>query len=490
MNGELLRIVDSIHRDKDIDKEIILQGIESALRKAAKKKYDIQDDEEIEIRIDRETGNIIARSEDREIDPIELGRIAAQAAKQVIIQKIKEAEQDVIYQDFEDRKGELVHGHVVRVEGRNIVLNISKAEAVLPKKEQVPEERWKVGDRLRAVILDVKKAGQKVKIILSRSHPELVKRLFEIEVPEISDGIIVLRSLVREAGYRTKVAVTSSDPKVDPVGACVGVRGSRIKSIIDELNGEKIDIIRWSDNPETLIANALKPAKVESIVLDEAMAKATVIVAEDQLSLAIGKKGQNVRLASRLANWEIDILTAEEVSERTEHAVAEFMCIPGITEEEAGSLSDFGYHSLEDILSRGAQFLTSVEGFDLPRAEHILSFISKLDLASLSRESDKAEAGKQEACAGDGAVDEKGAPGGEAQAGGIPGDKAGGADATGGGTPDDAAVTGGEEHAEEGKEAGDADAAGDGTEEGASGSNGGKHAEKVEETESGEKPQS
>jgi N utilization substance protein A len=282
-----------------------------------------------------------------------------------------------------------VHGHVARVEGRNVILNINKAEAVLPRKEQVPEERWKTGDRLRSIILEVKKTGQKVRIILSRSHPDLVLRLFELEVPEIAEGIIVLKSLVREAGYRTKVAVTSKDPKVDPVGACVGVRGSRIKSIIDELNGEKIDIIRWSDSSDTLISNALKPSKVDRIIMDDAMGKATVIVSEDQLSLAIGKKGQNVRLASRLANWEIDILTEEEVVERAERALAEFLCVPGMTEEDAHRLVDFGYYTLEDIYIRGPDLLASVEGFDEERSAEMIHLISQVDLDALAEEMDK-----------------------------------------------------------------------------------------------------
>jgi N utilization substance protein A len=396
MTGELLRIVDSIHRDKEIDKEVILEGIETALKKAAKKKFDLEDEDELEVRIDRETGAITARSGDEEIDPILLGRIAAQAAKQVIIQKIKEAEQDVIFGDYEHRVGEIVHGHVARIEGRNVILNIQKAEAILPKKEQVPEERWKVGDRLRSIIVEVKKTGQKVKIILSRSHPDLVLRLFELEVPEIAESIIEIQALVREAGYRTKVAVSSNDAKVDPVGACVGVRGSRIKSIIDELNGEKIDIIRWSDNSETLLQNALKPSKVDRIIMDDPMRKATVVVSEDQLSLAIGKKGQNVRLASRLAEWEIDILTEEEVAERGERAMAEFLCVPDMTEDDAACLRDFGYYTLEDIYVRGPELLSHVEGFDDERAAAIIDFISRVDLDALAEEIDRNFAPEEE----------------------------------------------------------------------------------------------
>jgi N utilization substance protein A len=398
MNGELLRIVDALHRDKAIDKEVIFLGIESALLSAARKRYG--QDEDLTIRIDRASGEIRATIQGREVDPIELGRIAAQTAKQVIIQKIREAERDVIFTDYETRRKDIVHGVVSRIEGPNVIVNLGKAEGILPKKEQIPDEPYNVGDRLRFFVVDVRKVSQKVKIILSRSHPELIRRLFDLEVPEIADSIIEIKALVREAGYRTKIAVISHDAKVDSVGACVGVRGARIKTIIDELSGEKIDIIRWSESCETLIANALKPAQIRSIELNEMNGRATVIVEEDQLSLAIGKRGQNVRLASRLAEWEIDIMTEEEALDRRNQVLDEFQLIPGLTEDEADALYSAGYNSLAEIAERGTETLVAEASFEENRAEELLEAIN-----DLARESIRARKEEQErlAAGGDGA---------------------------------------------------------------------------------------
>lgn len=310
MNGELLRIVDAIHRDKDIDKEVLLEGIESALLTAAKKR--LGNKSNLSIHIDRKTGELMVLEDNETVVPIDLGRIAAQTAKQVIIQKIREAERDSIFEEYEKRAKAMTSGTVQRFESGNLIINLGKTEGYLPKHEQVRGENYHVGDRIRAYVVDVKKVGQKVKISLSRTHPDLVRRLFELEVPEIADRVIEVKGLAREPGYRTKIAVESTDPKIDCVGACVGVRGTRIKNIADELNGEKIDIIRWSDDPDQLIVNALKPAVINSIVLDEETFAALVIVDEEQLSLAIGKKGQNVRLAAKLCNWEINIITQQE----------------------------------------------------------------------------------------------------------------------------------------------------------------------------------
>jgi N utilization substance protein A len=310
MNGELLRLVDAIHRDKDIDKEVLYEGLEQALLTAAKKKYGTIDN--MRVRIDRESGEIRAFDGDEKILPIDLGRIAAQTAKQVIIQKIREAEADVLFEEFDKYRHQLLNGQVQRIEGNTIVVNLRKTEGYLPRHEQVRGETYRVGDRIRGFVVEVKKTPQKVKIILSRSHPELIRRLFELEVPEVADELITIRKLVREAGYKTKVAVESMDAKVDAIGACVGVRGSRIRNIIDEIGGEKIDIIRWNDSLEVLLMNSLKPAQVDSITLFPDENRALVIVDEDQLSLAIGRKGQNVRLASKLVGWDIDIMTEDE----------------------------------------------------------------------------------------------------------------------------------------------------------------------------------
>ncbi len=314
MNGqELLRVIDTIHRDKDIDKETLFEGIESALLTAARKK--LGSEEELSITIDRDSGDLTVYDDNQQIVPIDLGRIAAQTAKQVIIQKIREAESDVIFNEFESREKTIITGTVQRFEGNNIIVNLGRVEGILPKHEQVRGETYHPGDRIRGYVYEVKKAGSKVRVRLSRTHPDFIERLFELEVPEIADGIIQPVRLVREPGYRTKIAVTSNDPKIDCVGACVGVRGTRIKNIIDELGGEKIDIIRWNEDQETLIVNALKPAQISSITLDHENNSALVIVDEDQLSLAIGKRGQNVRLASKLCQWDINIVTYKELEE-------------------------------------------------------------------------------------------------------------------------------------------------------------------------------
>jgi transcription termination/antitermination protein NusA len=314
MNGELLRIIDTIHRDRDIDKEVLFEGIETALLTAARRKYGTG--ETLRVEIDRSSGAVRAFDGSRELK-VDFGRIAAQTAKQVIIQKIREAEQDVIYDGFEDRKGQLITGSIQRIEGGTLVVNLgNKAEGYIPRHEQIRGETYHVGDRIRCYVLDVKKVGSKVKIILTRSHPDFIAKLFALEVPEVAEKLVVLRRLVREAGYKTKIAVESVVDKVDAIGACVGVRGTRIKNIIEEVGGEKIDIIRYSDDPTELIVNALKPATVNSITLDPDNTKAWVTVDEDQLSLAIGRRGQNVRLAARLTEWDIDIMTDEEAEKR------------------------------------------------------------------------------------------------------------------------------------------------------------------------------
>lgn len=309
MNGELVRIVDSIHRDRDIDKEIIFEGIESAVLSAVRKRA--KDAESVEISINRESGAIEASADGHKIDPEELGRIAALTAKQVIMQKIREAERDVVYQDFEKKQDQLVTGIVQRIEGPNVIVNLGKTEGVLPPRERIEGESYHPGDRLKFYIVDVKKSGQKVRILLSRTHPELIKTLFEMEVPEISEGIIEIKGIAREAGQRSKIAVISTDMRVDCVGACVGVRGARIKSIVSELNGEKIDIVEWNEESVVYIANALKPAEGAMITLNAENQSAVVTLPQDQLSLAIGKRGQNVRLASKLTGWDIDIVSNE-----------------------------------------------------------------------------------------------------------------------------------------------------------------------------------
>jgi N utilization substance protein A len=329
----LLRLVDLLHKDKDIDKDIVFQGIETALESAARKH--LKTSEPISIEIDRETGEIAAMQGEQEIDLSDLGRINAQTAKQVIIQKIKEAERDVIYDEYVDRKGTIVSGMVQRFEGPTIIINLGKTEGYLPKSEQISNEYHRSGERVRCIVTEVKKVGHRVKILLSRTHSNFVRQLFELEVPEIPEKIVEIKGLVREAGYRTKIAVFSEEPNVDCVGACVGVRGTRIKNIVDELNGEKIDIIRWDEDLEVFVPNTLKPAEVTGILLSPENNVATVVVPDDQLSLAIGKRGQNVRLASKLAGWDIDIITEEELEREREREEA-----GGTTEEEVGDTTE------------------------------------------------------------------------------------------------------------------------------------------------------
>jgi len=315
MNPEdVLRMIDVIHRDKDIPKEVIFRGLEEALAAGVRKRLGVGED--LVVHIDRKTGEVTMEDaeEEYEFDLAELGRIAAQAFKQSLMQRLREAERDVLFEEYEARVGQLVNGVVQRFEGDYLVVNLGKVEAYLSKEDRVRGETFNPGDRIRAIIVEVRKDGSRVRILVSRTHPDLVRRLFELEVPEIADGIIEIKRVVREPGYRTKMAVQSQDPKIDSIGACVGVRGSRIKAVIDELRGERIDIIKWSDSLETLIMNGLKPATIhlDNIYPDVDTHSAVVIVDEDQQSLAIGKKGQNVRLASRLCGWEIDIKTRSE----------------------------------------------------------------------------------------------------------------------------------------------------------------------------------
>lgn len=334
---EILRLVDSLHRDKDIAEEVIFEAIENALQSAAQKHYGASTD--VVVQIDRETGELAAIRAGQRIEPETLGRIAAQTAKQIITQKIREAESETIYEEYIERLGTPVTGTVQRFEGGAIITNLPRTEAILPRSEQIPGEHYQAGERIRAVILDVRLESNRVKIFLSRTSQEFIKRLFELEVPEIAEGVVKIRRIAREPGLRTKVAVESLDSRVDCIGACVGVRGTRIKSIIDEVKGEKIDIIPWSDAPETLIAASLRPAEILQIMLEEGegIRRATVTVPEDQLALAIGWKGQNVRLAVKMSGWDIDIVSPEPLEEDEQQeepeATAQQDAEPGNIEE-------------------------------------------------------------------------------------------------------------------------------------------------------------
>lgn len=345
---EILRIVDAIHRDKNVEKEVVFTAIEAALVSAAKKQYG--EEEDIQVFIDRKDGSISGTHNGVPLDPEEtVGRIGAQTAKQVMIQKIREAERDALYDEYHELVGQMVTGVVQRYEGGAATVQLTNVEAILPRSEQIPGETHHPNERVRATVFEVRKAGSRVKVILSRTRPQLVQRLFEQEIPEIADGVIEIRAIAREPGYRSKVAVSSSDQRVDCVGACVGVRGNRIKNIVDELAGERIDIVRWSDDLQVLIPNALQPAEVEEVILCQMLGRAIVLVREDQLSLAIGRRGQNVRLASKLCVWDIEIMTREELDESIERAVLGFSSLEGVDESLSEKLVGEGFLSYDDL---------------------------------------------------------------------------------------------------------------------------------------------
>ncbi len=342
MNRELISVIDEIGRQKGIDKTRVIGAIESALQTAAKKRFGQA--ENIQVEIDPKTGEISvvskktivetvtnpkaeislqeARHYDSEaevgdeigslIEMDELGRIAAQTAKQVIFQKVREAEWEAVQREYSTRQGDLVTGIILGMERRNYLVDLGKTEAILPIQEQIPRETYRRGDRVKAMLLEVRRTPKDVQVILSRSHPQFVAKLFELEVPEVMEKIIEIKSVVREPGDRTKIAVTSREKAVDPVGACVGIKGSRVQAVVRELRGEKIDIITWTQDPRVFIAEALNPATIEKVGIDEEKKSALVVAADSQLSLAIGKNGQNVRLAARLTGWKIDIISATE----------------------------------------------------------------------------------------------------------------------------------------------------------------------------------
>jgi transcription termination/antitermination protein NusA len=342
MNRELISVIDELGRQKGIDKSRVIGAIEAALQMAAKKRFGQA--ENIQVEIDSKTGEISVVSKKIIVDAVinpktevslqearqfddeaevgdeigsviemsDLGRIAAQTAKQVIFQKVREAEWEAVQKEYSTRQGDLVNGIILGVERRNYLVDLGKTEAVLPIQEQIPRETYRGGDRVKAMLLEVRRTPKDVQVILTRSHPQFVAKLFELEVPEVLEKIVEIKSIVREPGDRTKIAVTSREKAVDPVGACVGIKGSRVQAVVRELRGEKIDIITWTSDPRVFIAEALNPASIEKVGVDEEKKSALVVVADSQLSLAIGKNGQNVRLAARLTGWKIDIISATE----------------------------------------------------------------------------------------------------------------------------------------------------------------------------------
>lgn len=373
MNGaEVLRIVELMHREKNIPKDVIFSGIEAALQVATERATG--EEEGIVVNIDRLTGKITAKKGEMEIDPENLGRIPAQSAKNLIIQKIREAESDGVFQHYLRKQGELVTGTIQRIDQGTGIVTVDKSEALLPRSEQIPGETHHVNDRVKAVVMEVRRQGHRVRIVLSRCHPDFVRCLFEDEIPEIQDRTIEIKAVAREAGYRTKIAVSSIDSKVDCVGACVGVRGGRIKNIIDELNGERIDIVRWNDSLQVLIPNALQPAEISEVQLFPRLGRAIVLVEEDQLSLAIGRRGQNVRLASKLVGWDIEIMTMEEFDDSVARAEGWFRQIPGVTDELVEAFITEGFLSYTDLTFFDAAQLAEMAGISEEDADEIVSF--------------------------------------------------------------------------------------------------------------------
>ncbi|MEW5895989.1 MAG: transcription termination factor NusA [Candidatus Omnitrophota bacterium] len=401
-NVELMAILDQLERDKGIDKEILIQAVESAIASAARKVWTVSEEEEIEVSFDRKTGKISAFADGHEIRSGEFGRIAAQTAKQVVIQKIREAEKDVVFNEFKSREGQIVSGSVYRFERGNIVVDLGKTEGFIPRSEQSPKEEFKQGDRIKVYVLEVNREAKGPQIVLSRSNPFFVKRLFELEVPEIYENIVEIKSISRAVGDRTKIAVFSKDEKVDCVGACVGMRGARVKNIVSELQGEKIDIVRWSDDIKEYIQAALSPAEISQIQLNYEEKIANLIVADDQLSLAIGKRGQNVRLASELVAWELNIYTAQQwerhEQEMSEHESPKETAQAEKEEEESSTNSELnrltelngigksmvkaleraGYDSFEKIANASIDDLTQVKGLGKIKAEKLIGDVKQL----------------------------------------------------------------------------------------------------------------
>ncbi|MCX7982893.1 MAG: transcription termination factor NusA [Syntrophales bacterium] len=402
MFPELKRLIEQMGKDKGIDKSVIIEALESAVVSAARKKLGAK--AEVEAHYNDETGELEvflfktvtdkvtdpvtqvsleeARRMDEEaeigdslgikVDTTTLGRIAVQTAKQIITQRIRDAERDVIYEEYKDRKGDIVTGFVHRLDAGNIIVSLGMAEGIVPVSEQIPRESYRRGDRIRAYILDVKRNTKGPQIILSRTHPGFLKALFEIEVPEISEGLIEIVNVAREPGRRSKIAVLSRDRDVDPVGACVGVRGARVQAVVQELKGEKIDIVPYSDDPAKFICAALSPAKAERVYIDEENKAMEVIVPDDQLSLAIGKNGQNVRLAVRLTGWKIDVKN-ESAVKSPEPGEKILMTIPGMTESLAKLLAAKGLKSVASIAAADANMIVESTGVNAAKAQELIN---------------------------------------------------------------------------------------------------------------------
>jgi N utilization substance protein A len=401
MEVDLKRVIDQVSKDRNVSPQVLIETLERALLKAAKSKYGME--REIEAKFNRETGEVelfefktvvetvtdpatqIALGDARQHDPnVEVddqiglkldtagfGRIAAQTAKQVIIQEVRGAERQMVYDEYKDRKGEIVNGIVRRIEKGNLIVDLGRAEAIVLRKEQVPREIFRVNERIRAYVLDVLKESKGPQILLSRACTEFLCKLFEQEVPEIYEGIVKIEAAAREPGARSKIAVSSRDSDVDPVGACVGMRGSRVQAVVQELRGEKVDIVAFNPDPVKYVCAALSPAQVVRVMVDDANRSMDVIVPDDQLSLAIGKKGQNVRLAVQLTRWKIDIKSEARMREIQNELAAALAVVPGVGDYEAKLMLDHGISSLRELAEAELEFLTSFPGISEEAAHQV-----------------------------------------------------------------------------------------------------------------------
>ncbi len=411
MLSDLRRIIDQISRDKGIDRALLVEALEEAVASAAKKKYGQR--REIEVRFNEELGEVevfqfrivvdevedeqteISLVEARGLDPevqlgdelgskmeiADLGRIAAQSAKQVIIQRMKDAEAGVIFDMYKDRKGEVIHGIVQRFERGNIIVNLGRTDAILPTSEQMPRRSYRQGDRVRALLLDVRESTREPQLVLSRTNNEFLTKLFALEVPEIAEGIVKIINAVREPGVRAKIAVASTESDVDPVGACVGMKGSRVQNVVQELQGERIDIVPWNPDPAKYVSNALAPAVVSMVVVDEDKKTLQVVVPDDQLSLAIGRGGQNVRLASQLLGWRIDVCSEEKYAKLMEEGYKSLTRVEGVDERLADRLYDNDIDSAQELAASSVEELAELVG-DAERAQALIDSAQRACAAS------------------------------------------------------------------------------------------------------------
>ena len=440
MQQDLNRVIEQVSKEKGIDKAILINALENAMVSAAKKTFGHQ--RKIEAQYNPDLGEVelfeakvvvgevkdpsveITLEEAREnfdpdaevgdellskLDTSSFGRIAAQAAKQNIVQRVRDAEREIIYNEFKGREGQLVNGIVQRFEKKNIIVNLGRTDAILPEKEQVPRERYRQGDRIRAYIVSVEITSRGPQIVLSRTHPGMLVKLFEQEVPEIYEAIVEVKGAVREPGGRAKIAVVSNDPDVDPVGACVGMKGTRVQAVVQELRGEKIDIVHWTADQAEYVCRALAPAKVSKIIIDDDEHNMEVIFPDDQLSLAIGRKGQNVRLAARLTGWRIDVRSESEADEETRRARSSLGAIPGVNDMVAELIYQAGFKSAEELAEADLETILDIDGIGAEKAEAVYKS-SREHVAEKKRKEEKEKEKEKEKASAEAGMESAGQP--------------------------------------------------------------------------------